>query len=237
MELDTVINRPSSILSSSSSSSLLASNGPVSESRVEAEEAIDRLNRLSTSIRRAGVHHRDAKAESYIDRDENGQDLTALFKEYAKTIIKHRIPKAHNALQARMAESIALRRNRFAYLQRHQQKLSYQQPETQHSLEAIREEYVIEEQSESRALPKPEISRQQPIEVPSPSDTSATVPAPEKIRIRPFSSSGSTIISKNSFRMGNLDIKPPKLFQNNVFECPYCLILCPAKEAHGKHWQ
>ncbi|KAL5318754.1 hypothetical protein ACEPPN_013818 [Leptodophora sp. 'Broadleaf-Isolate-01'] len=92
---------------------------PIIEARREVEEAISRLNRLSTSIRKSGVHYRDLKAISFVDMDQDGNNLTEYYSGLSLLVMNHKFPSAEPNFREYVADSLARRRNQHAYRWRH----------------------------------------------------------------------------------------------------------------------
>ena len=109
------LSEASLTFSSLSSSSQNSAEELLSTARSEVEDAIRRLSRVSASIRQSGSQLRDLKSESFVDRVEYGNDLTSQFAGVATVTIDYKFPKADEIIRKRLAESIARRRNRFAY--------------------------------------------------------------------------------------------------------------------------
>lgn len=238
----------SSSSSSSSSSELDGSDRKdITEAKSEVEDVISRLIRLSASIRQSGSLHRDSKADRYIDRDEDGNDLTAQFANITSLVIDHKFPDADEAIRNRLAQSIARRRNRFAYRRKHQQKLARPYPLKQQLPTLLPP--GLGERVPAPALPRksialpaisePNLQRLEPTES-LPSHTSATLLDPERFKIpsKPTSSKASTVLSGTPTQAATLSFpRAPQVGKNDFFECPYCYIVCPAKEARGKYWK
>jgi hypothetical protein len=213
------------------------------DARTEVAAGITRLNKLSASIRQSGTHYRDAKAANFIDKDDFGDDLTSRYAVIATLVLDHMFPNVDEPIRKRIAETIAQRRNVFAYRRKHQKKLSKMQREIRPPPEVHHRDGKIR-QGQS------EVSRAQPVAVSESkiltpqktilSATSASAPDPEELRrrMKATSSKASTVISGTTTEAGALAIPaPPKVDKNDVFECPYCFVLCPAREARGKYWR
>jgi len=207
------------------------------------EATISRLSRLSAYIRRSGVQHQDAKAASFVDRDDLGNDLTSRYAAIAISVLEHKFPAADELIRQRVAKSIAQRRNRFAYRRKHQQKLSrkgIEMPPAQ-GIPKTDRKMTQEQAGFSAALPSAS-STPQRMTMPNPllSNTSASLLDADYLRhrMKTPSSKASTVISGTTTQVGALAIPPPpKVDHSDVFECPYCFILCPIKEARGKYWR
>jgi hypothetical protein len=73
------------------------------------------------------------------------------------------------------------------------------------------------------------------------SNTSASLFDPKLFANRPRSTTSkapSTAMFGTPSQVATLNFPPePKVDRRDFFECPYCFILCPAKEARGKYWK
>lgn len=232
-------NSPTLSVSSSARSSLSSSSeGSVHKrimtARSGVEDAIRRLNRLSVSVRRSGFHRYDPRAMSFA-HIKDGENLTLAFKEIATLKLKWKYPEADEALRERLAESMSRRRNLIAYRQKHHQKLSYNNPVSAQSIQKKPQTFVGS--AEHPTSSQPDTTRRQD-ELQS--ETSASHLEPERIGVqsKPTSSQASTVISKSPTQRAALNFpRAPPVKNNDNFQCPYCCILCPAKEARGKYWK
>ncbi|KAL1638136.1 hypothetical protein SLS58_008973 [Diplodia intermedia] len=133
---------PSDTYQSSSQSSYVSSNQSVPESADEAdvltpseerlhgiEQTIDRLYRLSVVIRRPSIANQNVKAANFPIKDEEGNEYGDAFYNYALQLVTHRCQSADQVLRERLARSITLRRKRFLYRQKHQEKLDFKNHE------------------------------------------------------------------------------------------------------------
>lgn len=227
--------------SSLSSSSQGSTHGRLTAARSEVDDIISRLIRLSASIRRSGSYHHDLKAESFVDRDKDGNDLTSRFATLAMLTVNYKFPGANEVLRKRLAESISRRRNRFAYCRTHQQKLSQVGPGSRKLT------FPTQEKQKRPRLPvgitadpvssQPEMIRREEVLL---SDTSASRPDPRGVNLRSqrTSSQPPTVTSGSPTQAAELNYPAaPRVGERDIFQCPYCFILCPAKEARGKYWR
>ncbi|KAF8846476.1 hypothetical protein BDZ45DRAFT_546876, partial [Acephala macrosclerotiorum] len=216
----------------------------LSEAYLDIEGAIDRLNRLSTSIRRLGIHQSDGRAEEFIPKDENGQDMTPGFKRFAALVIGRDIPQASELLRERVLESVSRRWRRFLYRRKHQEKLSRVAKHVEITLPTISQPLHPERNTEDLCETQALVSKEDTPEAdqssaPAMSSTKASTLKSKELSTVAPSEDNSSQITRSSMSGNKLDIpKPPKSsIKNNVFECPYCRILCPVKEASGSRWK
>ncbi|KAK1254167.1 hypothetical protein MKX08_008162 [Trichoderma sp. CBMAI-0020] len=85
------------------------------------ENIITSLRQLAITVQRAGNQHRRERTERF---KSNNEELYRLFERCARQKVQHLFPNASTILKERMAWSVATRRIRFLYLNRHQKKIS-----------------------------------------------------------------------------------------------------------------
>lgn len=209
------------------------------------EDIIDRLNDLSRSVRQSGMVQSDGRGEGYIPRDEDGRDLRPEFKSYAHQVVQREIPKASHWLQHRLLDSIIRRWSRLLYRRRHQQKLSGVAQHWETKAPDIVQ--LDKSRTEGRVIEPADFSVRlevnalvQSTQVPALSSTYPSVmPGPKPLVVERFSAKNYSQKTRSSIKGSKLDIpRPPRpTLNNNVFECPYCCILCPLEEAGGRIWK
>lgn len=209
------------------------------------EEIIDRLNDLSRSIRKSGRVQSDGKGENFVPRDESGRDLRPEFKSYALGVTQREIPGASDWLRERLIDSILARWSRLLYRRRHQAKLS---GVAQH-LGVFAQDRSQRKDTDTAVFatePADNSVTQRasaPISTPKKQAMSSTYPStmsgPEPLVKQMSSATDLSRKARSSIRGSRLDIpRPPRpTLKNNVFECPYCCILCPLEEATGSLWK
>lgn len=172
---------------------------------------ITQLQRLSCAIRESSIHSRHSKASVYIIKDEDGNDVTPYFKQLFLSIVKSRFSRVSHILCERLADSMLLRRRRFLYLAKHQDKLSGTK-ETRPS------EDGPDKGSDHTRL-KYAVSLQQ-------SQTTASVFDPQKFELRmdTLKSERSVSSSKSAYGYNQSEYPgPPALkFDESECTCPYC---------------
>lgn len=216
----------------------------LSEAYLDIEGVIHRLNRLSTAIRKSGKHQSDGRAEEFEPKDEDGEDMTPEFKRFAAAVIRRDIPQATEFLRERMLESVTRRWRRFLYRRSHQAKLSRGAKQLKTILPTVAQqlpqEKYIGDRSETRT-PVSKVATPKLGQSPAPamSSTNASTLKSKGFSTVTPSVDNSSRVTRSSIQGNKLDIpKPPKsTIKNNVFECPYCRILCPVKEASGSRWK
>ena len=212
------------------------------------EQTIDRLYRLSVAIRRPSIISQNAKAANFVIRDEDGNDISVHYAEFALQWINHQFPDAALVIRERLANSMTLRRKRFLYRQNHQKKLStksYLSP----SLQSRRPPSpVVDVESTIVAMTVIENPAQDTLNKPNkslkaglPSQTSASkVSAKFETRdvFDPAPSMPPSVVSSAFTQQAPIAIPgPPKPSPGSKeFECPYCCMMLPVKEAAPSHW-
>lgn len=211
--------------------------------RSEVVDAISRLNRLASHVRKSRTHQRNLKAEEFVDRDEtDGENLTELYSRASLEAVKIKFPHTDEVLQNRLAVSLSRRRNRLAYYRSHQLKLA------------------------SRHIPKANLGKSITHGKRHPAITSTASPLltqkselePQPNRPHATSKTSASELSKNvgesprtetsRVSSGALPGTPSQIAQLNFpaepkvdgtgwFQCPYCSIMCPKKQGTGKHWR
>ncbi|KAI0881979.1 uncharacterized protein GGS22DRAFT_171263 [Annulohypoxylon maeteangense] len=195
------------------------------------------LRQLALSVRQAGTQHRQERIQRFKNIDRNKQ-VYQLIERCAHQKVDHMFPKASKVLRERMAESIATRRMRFSYLEQHQKKTStLNEPAPE-----LRQDEAIGKEEES-ALPMIELAQQRVADLglrvrPQPSVVLSTTVVtkldpkglnPAQNKLKRTESVSSVKISTGKFP------SIPKLDPGRAsFTCPYCFLVCPAKEASGQ---
>lgn len=197
---------------------------------------ISNLRQLGLTMYKAGTRHRQERISRFISLERNQQQYQ-MFEHLAFQKAKHMFPAAKESLWNRVAQSIARRRSRFLYLERHQAKLR-----------AVAEPDALKnsEQNE-KAQPQVDKVAKPPIQVNIPhpplsvlskampslnrqTDFSRTLATKlEPVRPEPADSVSSTII-----RMGEMPPAPLIDTDSMSFFCPYCYLTCPATEADSQ---
>lgn len=221
---------------------------PFEERLHGVEQTIDRLYRLSLAIRRPSIISQNAKAANFIIRDEDGNDVGEQFADFALQWITHQIPEAAPVIRERLAQSVTLRRKRFLYRQNHQKKLStkaYLAPlpltERSHSPVMDTESTVIARTIVGSPIQDTHNKQNQFLKPGPPSQTSASkISGKFKAEdvFEPPPSGAPTVFSTAITQQAAITIPdPPKPNPGSKeFECPYCCMMLPMKEAVSSHW-
>ncbi|RDW60544.1 hypothetical protein BP6252_11927 [Coleophoma cylindrospora] len=214
------------------------------------EQTIDRLYRLSVAIRRPSILSQNAKAANFVIRDEEGNDVGEQFADFALKWITHQFPDASLGLRQRLASSVTLRRKRFLYRQSHQRKLSTKQhlappalagrpsspaPDAESTVIArtIVEipTQAIQSDNQQRGFLKPILPSQT-----SASKISGKVRTEDVFQLTP--SRTPTVFSGAFSQQASIAVpEPPKpCLGSKEFECPYCCMMLPIKDAIASQW-
>lgn len=213
------------------------------------EETIDRLYRLSWIIRTPISAAQNAKAASFLMIDDDGKDYELTFEEYAARVVQSRCPATSRELIQKLAKSITIRRKRFLYRRSHQAKLDSRSPDAQatgvtRGVQRPTTSATIRNASQgphSRATPSSshQISNFKGI---APSATSASKFSHTRFlqdAVFGTRSTVSTVLySPNDVDDAFQPPPPPNIAKGSKeFECPYCYVLIPIKEAKSAQWK
>ncbi|KAG4432743.1 hypothetical protein IFR05_011773 [Cadophora sp. M221] len=212
--------------------------------QITIQETIDRLQRLSTVIRRSGAHHREVRIERFLQKPRNLQ-VHEVFEKFALQKAVHLFPQAEEYLQKRISQSIARRRSRFSYIQKHKEKISARGRVVSTARPKIAMPLKIPEgidntplgntvdvggEKADKAIETPTIMGKSVLSV-----TENTKLDPRRLQAEP-NDRPQTVISAFISQSGFPN--PPKLKSGTrEFECPYCCLIYPATEARGQPWQ
>lgn len=160
-----------------------------------------------------------------------------MFKNLALQKAQYLFPEADQFLLERVAESIARRRARFLYLERHQAKLrAMEEP-----VAPIRKELTIKIQPEvvkEETTSKPITPIHPPLSI-----LSKAVPSLSKqtdfsrtlaTKMEPVPQERAESVSSTIMKTGEIPQVPPIDADTMSFFCPYCCLTCPATEAQSQ---
>jgi hypothetical protein len=212
------------------------------------EQTIDRLYRLSVAIRWPSIVSQNAKAANFPIRDEDGNDVSEQFAEFALTWITHQFPEAPPVLRERLAKSVTLRRKRFLFRQSHQKKLGMKsflttppRPERSPSpgLDAdstVMARTVVETPVPSTHKKQNNLLKPRLLSQTSASRVSGKFRTEDVFEAIP--SRTPTVFSGAFTQQDSISIPdPPKpAAGSKEFECPYCCMILPIKEAVRSNW-
>lgn len=199
------------------------------------QNTITSLRQLALTVRQAGAQHRQKRIRRFKNLDRN-KEVYQLFERCARQKVDHLFPNASEVLRKRMAESIATRRARFLYLEQHQKKTST----LNEPAPALQQNEATEEEEES-VLPAIEPGQQQaaslgPSVQPSVVLSNTVVTKLDPRRLNPARNKMKRAESVSSVKISTGTFPSiPKLDPGGTsFTCPYCFLVCPAKEASGQ---
>ncbi|UKZ64246.1 uncharacterized protein TrAtP1_005465 [Trichoderma atroviride] len=212
---------------------------PPSHSRTwtSIENTITSLRQLAITVQRAGNQHRQERTERF---KTNNAELYQLFERCARQKVEHLFPNASIILQERMARSVATRRIRFLYLNRHQKKISTL-GKTAPVLQ--REPEPIEADPAQAASPA---GYQETRDIASPSLRTRTGINPSIIlsntiatkldikNLHPAQNKRAESVTSVVIPTGTFPSIPKMDSTGTSFTCPFCFLICPAEEAKGK---
>ncbi|KAL4766966.1 hypothetical protein BDW60DRAFT_170629 [Aspergillus nidulans var. acristatus] len=205
---------------------------------------LTRLHQLAAIIRGAGKQHRLKRIERFKALSHN-EEIYKTFERCARQKVDHLFPKAKIVLRERMAQSIATRRARFAYLSQHQKKISTL------SKPAVNGPQIVAERTQD-ATPAPTPERQQAVGpdiradykrggAPSRNLSSTTCTRLDTKRLIEAAGKRPESVASVQIPTSDYPRTPPINPVDNSFTCPYCCLIYPASEAANEkmwteHW-
>lgn len=206
------------------------------------EDTIVRLHGHALQIDRATAKHRRERLNRYLQKDDTKMDYEAYKRIGLLRGAKFHFKSASEAFQERMADSLARRRVRFDYLEKHQKKRdcrpSNQQPGLPESSKPMAA--LQGERSEPRATRYQELT----------THSSPLSGWPPKYQKTEYSNTvntklkmGSEVMQQEraesviSVAQKHSDFPSPPTIVGASFHCPYCRLDFRASEAKGTHWE
>ncbi|KAI5925583.1 hypothetical protein F4810DRAFT_659187 [Camillea tinctor] len=197
------------------------------------------LRHLALTVHRAGTRHRQERIQLFKNSNKN-KNVYEIFARCARQKVDYMFPNASEVLRGRMAESIATRRMRFLYHEKHQKKTS-----TLNEPPPVLQPKEIAEEDGSNLLPtiqwgKQHVANLGPSMQPSHVLSSTVATNLDLKLLDPSSNNIERAESVSSIKIP-IDAFPsiPKLDPGGIsFSCPYCFLICPAQEASGqRQWE
>ncbi|CAM1509045.1 Fc.00g027840.m01.CDS01 [Cosmosporella sp. VM-42] len=214
-------------------------------------DLLNSLYKLSYKIRNPNLRPASTKAISYKEIDpETNIDVFDEFVKVDKTHVSELLSfmrqgrdvaaRDHEFLQQRLATSITLRRKYFGYWKKHANKLSrsIESPNLISKLSQFKVSSPVP-LAFDRGQPQAQRARVPDFQPQPVSETNAT---PYNAALDDTSERGS-ILSVASTALdaeGNgveIPSAPIQAQRGEDFSCPYCNVLCSAKQGHGKAWK
>lgn len=181
---------------------------------------IDKLYKISHALRSSSSTARNERAARYVERDQEGNDITELFKSYAFAIASHRFPNTSLAIKDRLADALVLRRRKFLYVRRHQQKLSSrrQQP---HNTEQTQLSTLTAQNIVPASAPQA-VKSNAILNFTAPSDTAASVFVSYEFPLN--GASNQATVKAYKIVLNDLKTSPSVPPRARDFMCPYCFL-------------
>lgn len=204
-----------------------------------ARGTINSLRQLSLTLRLASAQHRSQRIQRFRTHNTYAQ-VFGVFQQYALQRAKYLFPLAPAFLVDRIAESIASRRIRFLYLERHQMKISTMN-QSAPALSPRQQQHAATDKPAVECLGQSEPRRDLLQSGIQPSIIMSTT---EITKIQPKDLRGAAQIkperpeSVYSIQISHGEFpQMPKLDEGGLsFTCPYCLLVCPIREVgHSNH--
>lgn len=204
---------------------------------------IDRLQRLSNAIRLSAAEARAIRVSAFWAAPEQTEENREIqnFEDRAKNLARYYNPNISEWLCNRVGITIALRRKRILYNQKHKHKLRLSNiaPRPQQSIAPTQEPTVqiFQDKKPSKTVQfddsvvaRPSVSRIRPA-------TNASKAAMSQFRM-PRSQATTMKSSYSSQGDTRLPIPPPKIPEGvNDFECPFCSFILPVTETTDRRWR
>jgi hypothetical protein len=216
------------------------------------EKAIDRLYRLSLLIRQPSRSSQNEKAELFIMKDEDDNELNDTFAAFALQIVNHCFPHAPEFLRHKLSHGIVIRRQRFLYRQHHQRKLSVVYSSKENMRKDLGYEANFEETDTtvraSRVADEPSLSPTLILELQRSKNSDLSQTSASALRkqnlpldtaLEDIRSNQSTAFTATPSLSAPVELpRPPKpAAGSKEFECPYCCLILPIKESKASHWR
>ncbi|KAK4059625.1 hypothetical protein Trihar35433_10672 [Trichoderma harzianum] len=202
-------------------------------------QSIDWLHRLSNLVRKASFANQHKRADKFILKDEDDNDMSDTLTDYYTKLIKREFSGLQDNLVQRLAASMLMRRRRIMYRRSQQQRWKIPQVEPKTKNLELASTKLIPTSSEPNVLLKHEkalVSKPEGITT-APSRLTATT-IDTNIRRRVSAPSG---ISKGSTaplnEQSQLLIPPPPKGANfdEDFICDYCCLILSSKIALNRN--
>ncbi|KAM0414538.1 hypothetical protein ACHAPT_013618 [Fusarium lateritium] len=216
-----------------------AASQPQPSVRTSVQNTITSLRQLALTVHRAGAHHRQVRIERFKGLERN-KEVYETFERYAQRKVDHLFPNASETLRKRMAQSIATRRARFSYLEKHQKKistLSEPAPTLQQNEVKVDEEFQVPspvEQHQARKVVSPQNCYLDTNIDPSAILSNTIVTKLDLKRIEPTQDKRAESVTSVKISTGKFPSMPRLDTTGTSFTCPYCFLVHPAKEAGGE---
>lgn len=216
------------------------------------EKAIDRLYRLSLIIRQPSRASQNEKAAKYTLKDDEGNNNDMGFAEAFSQIVNHRFPDAPDFLRNKLSTDIIIRRKRFLYRQSHQRKLAEagtnagDKKEESTAAKSVISQITLRQQDKSaqaHELKEDTTVRTIVNIAPALSRTSASAVPKRRLPLMraldDTQSVPSTVVTTSHSVSTPVELPhPPKPGTGSKeFECPYCCLVLPIKEATAHRWR
>lgn len=211
------------------------------------EETIDRLYRFTWLIRTPSAASQNAKAITFRMKDDYGCNYEEAFQKYAEEVVKHRCPDAGPELVRKISEAITLRRKRFLYRRHHQDKLSFGPLETPDTVDrgaSFRTSPLSTDHGGGSIGQSGRTSERLTTGLRRVTLSATSASALSKLHFRQDAvfqaqSVASTTLYAPDDTADSFQPPPPPTVPagSKEFECPYCYIMMPIKEARPAHWK
>ncbi|KAJ5613659.1 hypothetical protein N7528_007313 [Penicillium herquei] len=198
-------------------------------------DTIDRLHNHAQQIELAGARHRRERVDIYREKD-GPKEVYEGFKRLASWKANENFKSASSMIKLRIAESVARRRIRFEYLKEHQRKrrviLNYQ-------TENLPNETQVNPLNTTIAIPEAqrEITQATKCTASVHQGTILSATVNTRLDMKPDIKRPERVESVASVSLRHLGFPPPPKVHRGKFQCPYCFLEFPARDALKDRWR
>ena len=216
------------------------------------ERAVDRLFRFSLLIRQPARSSQNEKAERFVMKDDDGNELNESFAGFARQIVDHCFPDASEFLRAKLSNGIVIRRKRFLYRRRHQAKLfgvdilkETKRQDVKYGDQIEETDVTVRGSKVTNELPPVDTTSSKPsrLRASNPSHTSASALQKQSLPLNTvLEETGSEqttafTVTPSSSAPIQLPHPPKPAAGSKEFECPYCCLILPIRESRASRWR
>lgn len=216
------------------------------------ERAIDRLFRFSLLIRQPSRSSQNEKADRFIMKDDDGNEINEAFAGFTWQILNHCFPDAPEFLRSKLSNGIVVRRKRFLYRRYHQQNLFglYTWKETMQPNSGILNQVQETDVTVNAFRTKNEVAPVDTVtpmrlqlrastQLHTPASALRKQPLPTDTVLEETRSNQTTAFTATPSSSAPVELpRPPKpAHGSKEIECPYCCLILPIKELRASNWR
>ncbi|KAJ5726292.1 uncharacterized protein N7483_007649 [Penicillium malachiteum] len=197
-------------------------------------DTIDRLHSHAQQIQSAAVRHWRERVELYREKD-GPKEVYEGFKRLASWRANENFKSASTTMKLRIAESVARRRIRFEYLREHQRKRAVNlNSQTANMLGELQ----VNPLGNTVASPEKQQHTHQATKskVPVQQGTIYSATVNTRLDMKPEQKQSERVESVASVALRHPGFPPAPKVLYGKFQCPYCFLEFPAREALKDRW-